>query len=323
MGIISRFLVRAALVASCFTAASALAVGPEESSCVDDLAVACTTSNPEVLAFRKKQVETLYAELVYPKPLEVLKDEKAAAHLFEISGVKGRVTPVGKFTDFSGVVEYFYALAANVGGHVYEYKINQAMADADKVFINVQLAFCFSGKNCLNFTAAEKNRDTLTETGYFVFNKQNKIIYFDVIIPNLGAALDTKNEPLARAASIAGMCAFLTLGHINPLTNEQVKGGSCTGYFDNKSDFPKEFILAQENKPYLNCLAFMASIPYGSLDRANSNTVACRSVHMLLTPLRPDYHCPHVAYSGGGKCVDFPYGDYYTEMDESGEHDHH
>ncbi|RZA27408.1 MAG: hypothetical protein EOP10_00150 [Proteobacteria bacterium] len=312
---------KAALLATCWFGSYALAEGPVESSCSDDLKISCVSKNPDVLAFRKSQIVELYKELVFPGPIEVLKDDKAAAHIFEIAGVYGRVTPVGKFSDFSGVVEYFYALAANVHNHVYDYKINNVLADEDKVSVNVQLSFCFNTTaDCLTLDADAKNKQTLTEIGYFVFNKQNRVIYFDLVIPNLGAAYDEKN-PLKRAGVMAGMCAFLTIGHIDPITQEKVKGGTCTSYFDGKEDFGPGFI-AVPNAPFLNCMTFMSTLEWGSYNRANSNTVSCRQVHMLLTPLRPETHCPHVAYGGGGKCVDMPYESYYTEMNGA-DHEHH
>src|SRR5262249_27229683 len=63
---------------------------------------------------------------------------------------------------------------------------------------------------------------------------------------------------------------------------------------------------------FSNCVAFMHSIPYGSWNRANSNTVVCRQLHSLLTPLRPQVHCPHTSPTGGMTCVDFPYSSFYT-----------
>jgi hypothetical protein len=57
----------------------------------------------------------------------------------------------------------------------------------------------------------------------------------------------------------------------------------------------------------------MSSIPYGSWDRANSNTVTCRQLHTLLTAIDPDMHCPHASAGGGGACIDFPYGSYYDQ----------
>ncbi|RYE59419.1 MAG: hypothetical protein EOP48_00985 [Sphingobacteriales bacterium] len=316
-----------ALTCSLFFATSTtFAVGKEEPSCVDNIQEVCFTQDQEVLAFRKAQIRELYQGLVFPGPIEVMKDPTVANHLFQEGYVRGRVTPLGTFTDFNGVVEYFYALAANPQNHVTKVELVSVLGDEDQVSVNASLVFCKNGEaQCPAAGSLEEKKATLTETGIFKFNKQNKIIYFDLIIPNLGAAQDVgAKEPLTRAARIAGVCAFLTVGHVDPITQQSVKGGTCTTYFDQKDDFGgASKFLAIPNAPFLNCVAFMGSIPYGSYDRANSNTFTCRQTHALLTPLRPEYHCQHVAYNGGGKCVDFTYESFYEEIKAAeGEHVH-
>ncbi|RYZ58506.1 MAG: hypothetical protein EOP07_06865 [Proteobacteria bacterium] len=315
------------LACSLFSAfETASAIGKEEPSCVDNIQTACVTQDAEVLAFRKAQIKELYTSLVYPGPIAVMKDPTVANHLFQEGYVRGRVTPLGTFTDFNGVVEYFYALAANPENHVIRVDIVSVLADEDQVAVNANLAFCKNGKtDCAAAGTAEDKKETLTETGTFKFNKQNKIIYFDLIIPNLAANKDVpEKEKLTRASRIAGICAFLTVGHIDPITQESVKGGTCTSYFDSKDDFEGAAkILAIPNAPFINCVAFMSSIPYGTYERANSNTFTCRQTHALLTPLRPEYHCQHVAQNGGGKCVDFSYESFYDEIKAAeGEHNH-
>ncbi len=297
------------------SAQSAHAVGKEEASCSDKLDIACATNDPEILEFRKSQLKELYLGLVYPGPIEVMKNNTAVNHLFQEGNVAGRVTPLGQFTDFNGVVEYFYALAANPETHVYEVKIVSLIAGGEDASVNIELSFCKNSEtDCSKIGEVEKKKETLTEAGVFKFNKQNKIIFFDLIIPNLGASKDV-HDAVSKASRIAGICAFLTVGHVDPITQEKVKGGTCTTYFDSKDDFGGAAkLLALPNAPFLNCVAFMGSLPFGSYDRANSNTFTCRQTHALLTPLRPEYHCQHVAYDGGGKCVDFPYGSFYEEI---------
>ncbi len=300
---------------------SLAAMGPEESSCSDEPKLACSTNDPSVLEYRKSRITKLYQDLVFPGPLEILKDFDQAGEIFEKSSIKGRVTPVGKFSDFEGVVEYFYALAANPETKVYKVDVKTLLAEGDKVFVTTYLSFCPRQQDdCTNQSESETFRNTLMETGIFTFNKSNKVIEFDLQIPNLGAAYDITSK-LEKAKRIAGVCAFLTIGHLNPITLEQVAGGTCTSYFDSRDDFGKGFLYVP-GAPFINCVKFMSSLPYGSFDRANSNTFTCRSVHMLLTPLRPDIHCKHVSYDGGGKCVDMPYESYFTEFDEDGQSSH-
>jgi hypothetical protein len=53
------------------------------------------------------------------------------------------------------------------------------------------------------------------------------------------------------------------------------------------------------------------SIPYGTWDQPEANTVVCRMLHSLITPIRPEVHCPHVSYFGGGECEDKPYSHFF------------
>jgi len=305
------------------SASTAVAGGKIETSCSDDVKIACKTKDPEILNFRKEQIKKLYNGLIYPGPIEIMKDPAKANDIFQEGFVKGRVTPVGSFTDFNGVVEYFYALAANPQNHVFDIKFTSVLADEDQASVTVDLAFCENtNTDCEGMTSYQKKKDTLTEIGYFVFNKQNKITFFDVVIPNLSEAKDAKN-PIEKAGRIAGICAFLTVGHIDPITGEQKKGGTCTEYFDSRDDFGSNAkFLVIPGAAFVNCVAFMSSIPFGSYARANSNSFTCRQTHALLTPLRPEYHCAHTAFDGGGKCIDFPYETYYEPIEAAPGHGH-
>ncbi|KAI8849994.1 hypothetical protein BC829DRAFT_390173 [Chytridium lagenaria] len=50
----------------------------------------------------------------------------------------------------------------------------------------------------------------------------------------------------------------------------------------------------------------------GQPDQVAADSVQCRSIHVNLAFFRPEHHCAHVSPSGGGKCVDIPYDDYFT-----------
>jgi len=45
---------------------SAFAIGPEEPACADATEAPCKSTDPEVLAFRKQQINQLYTELPSP-----------------------------------------------------------------------------------------------------------------------------------------------------------------------------------------------------------------------------------------------------------------
>lgn len=71
------------------------------------------------------------------------------------------------------------------------------------------------------------------------------------------------------------------------------------------------------NQQYGNVLLCILDLDlknFGSFDEAWGDTVACRIIHLILTHVRPDVHCPHVGPTGGNKCVDIEYSvDYFDD----------
>ena len=55
----------------------------------------------------------------------------------------------------------------------------------------------------------------------------------------------------------------------------------------------------------------MNAITFGTYDQSFSNTTVCRIIHTILTIYDPIHHCSHAGKTGGGKCIDVPYDDYY------------
>lgn len=63
-----------------------------------------------------------------------------------------------------------------------------------------------------------------------------------------------------------------------------------------------------------DCAAQLGAKPFGNFDEAWGDNIACRTIHIILTMVRPDVHCPHVGPTGGGKCVDIDYStDYFDD----------
>ncbi|KAJ7290163.1 hypothetical protein C8J57DRAFT_1114131, partial [Mycena rebaudengoi] len=59
------------------------------------------------------------------------------------------------------------------------------------------------------------------------------------------------------------------------------------------------------------CASVLQKKPLGRLDEAWGDNVECRSIHVILTKIRPEVHCPHVGPTGGGKCIDVEYNDVF------------
>lgn len=243
-------------------------------------------NTPENIRLRK--VQEVYNSLVAPTAAQVMAGQHSVAHLFDLSSVRGRVTPVGVFHDPQGVVEYFYGLAATPTSIVDQVTFKTLVADQRKVALRVDIHFSPT-------PGAPGTPYTLTQTGFFTFNEQNLISSVDLSILNLGAIADPKGTPEQIAAqqdaNIRGLCGLLTTGVPGVLPP------TC----------PNEY------QSFNACVDFMKSKPYGSWNRANSDTVTCRQLHALLTPFRPDVHCSHAGPTGGHACIDFPYESFYDE----------
>ena len=83
--------------------------------------------------------------------------------------------------------------------------------------------------------------------------------------------------------------------------NSIIEGGKCPPQLD-----PDGYYVDIND-----CIDYLTQITYGTYDQSFSNTTVCRILHTLLTVFDPGHHCPHSGKSGGGKCIDVPYSDYY------------
>ena len=229
-------------------------------------------------AIRMGKIRELYTDLIAPSPTLILTGQKSVRHIFT-ADVRGRVTPAGEFMDPEAVNEYFFGLATTPTSHVARVDLPSLVASGDKVAVEADI----------HFQRNDGSAFTLRQTGFFTFDRHDRVVSFDLTILNLGAAVNPKSAA-EREATIQGVCAVLTLG----------VGGqppTCPGEYADFSD----------------CLGFMHSKPYGTWDRANSDTVVCRQLHTLLTPFRPAVHCPHAGKTGGHACIEFPYESFFEK----------
>jgi hypothetical protein len=225
-----------------------------------------------------RKVQELYDDIVFPRSVEVITGRRSVAHIFT-PDVRGRVTPAGHFHDAQAVNEYFFGLAATPASKVTSVVFQSLAASNNKVAVEVDI----------HFQRTVGKPFTLRQTGFFTFDRHDRVSSFDLTILNLGAATNPTSDA-ERDANIAASCAVLTTG----------VGGlppTCPGEYTSLAD----------------CIQFMHSIPYGTWDRANSNTAVCRQFHTLLTPFRPEIHCPHAGKTGGGACIDFTYESFFDE----------
>jgi len=232
------------------------------------------------------KVRQVYQRLLYPTPLLIITGQQNVNDLFA-PDVKGRVSPVGSFDDFTAVEEYFYGLGAS--SQITQITVKKLTVTGNYVSIWVVIFF--------NGTATGQPSYNLTQTGFYTFDSNNLISSVDLDILNLGWALDgdTLTNNATRQAIINNVCGALVGAPGHPGTCPQ--SADPTGYYSSISD----------------CQRFMNSIPFGTWAHGNANSVICRQLHTILTVFRPSVHCPHAGKTGGMKCVDTPYSSFYDE----------
>lgn len=222
----------------------------------------------------------VYKNLVYPTATEILAGTVSVADIFS-PNTRGRIDPLGTFDSYSTLVEYFYVLASSPSSRITSIDVIDLFGSGDEVFIRANVLFEFWDGVTPSYN--------LTQSGRYLFDENNLIISTDLIIHNLGLAT---NPPIAAHASeIESVCGLLT---VSPATCPESMDPS--GYYTNFTD----------------CVNFLTNdVPFGSFDQSFSNSVVCRLIHTLLTVFDPVVHCPHAGKTGGGKCIDVPYKNYY------------
>jgi len=236
----------------------------------------CESSDSQ-LVHQEGVVRQLYENLIYPMPLLIIETPALIQELFS-PNISGRITPVGIFDDLEGTIEYFYALSASTGGKVQSIDVVDIITQGSTVASRVDILF-----NATDVTGPHYYN--LTQTGFFHFDDEGRILEYDLTILRLGKYADpvvTSNETLYKEE----ICEVAQLYCL----------GNNTQYNSTES-----------------CLEFLSSIPFGSFNDAMSDSVVCRIVHTILVPFRPDIHCPHVGPTGGQMCVNFTYQSWYSE----------
>lgn len=131
------------------------------------------------------------------------------------------------------------------------------------------------------------------QVAFWKFDKKGAVLKYDAWIPNLNdwivAGLGIQiNNPSVAAQSIEQLCGA---------TQQR-----CTGANAQWDSIDQ-------------CIETLSQLPYGNYDEAWGDNIVCRTIHIVLTQVRPDVHCPHVGPTGGSKCVDYAYPlEYFTDQ---------
>jgi hypothetical protein len=240
-------------------------------------------------------ISKIYNLTVYPNQLPILGAGAAGvpAGLFN-EDATGRVDPVGNFTGFDDSIEYFFALAPVPSTNpastaITSIQITEFNSACPNVAASVVYLFCEmtdpTGQNHGKAVAPLKevskmnqsqyiSRDHITDipfqVAFWKFDDCGAVLKYDAWIPNLNDWI------------VAGLGIDLSNPQVIEQSIEQLCGGTqqrCTG--------PN----AQWNSTE-ECVTVLSQKPYGNYDEAWGDNIVCRTIHLILTQVRPDVSSP-------------------------------
>ena len=194
-------------------------------------------------------------------------------------GLTGRVLPLGTFTSTILALEYLYGLvcpATSIPRDNVLQKTDITRVTYDKKYLIAHVEFIF----------ILTNGKRLTFSVSAAFDQNYKLCGYDGQVQNAGLTLDTYTDHQER---INRLCAGIQI--------------FCNG-------------TLQQYDSVNACIQYLTTqVPYGSYDRGDQGNVVCRLIHILLVPLLPSVHCPHVGPTGGEACFDKTPDYYYNQTD--------
>ncbi|CAK1361839.1 hypothetical protein CB0940_02835 [Cercospora beticola] len=256
--------------------------------------------------YAKRNLQTIreiYNLTVYPNNAQIVAQGASAVppHLFADQAT-GRVSPVGNFTGFDDSIEYFFSLAPTPQGSngvaFYRSEVLEFTSGCPEVAAS--LVYFRAGHVDPQTLELDTTKpvSTLSQVAFWRFDDDGKVLKYHAWIPNLEAWTNAANgidfgNPLVQNGTTQQLCAGIQQ--------------TCTG----------------ENQQYTStedCIAQLSAKPFGSFDEAWGDNVVCRVIHVILTKVRPQVHCPHVGPLGGSppdnwKCVNIDYSEEYFDDD--------
>lgn len=217
-----------------------------------------------------KTISSIYNLTVYPNQLPIFQAGGAAVPegLFSRK-VVGRVDPVGNFTDFDESIEYFFALSplpqANpVKAAITGYQITEFSSQCRDVAASV--VYLYSSVANPGCADHGKPLPPLKQVAFWRFDKHGAVLKYDAWIPNLNSWVESTTrtnaaDPQSRAATIEQICGATQMLCRGP----NAQWGSVE-----------------------ECVTTLSLKNFGSYDEAWGDNIVCRSIHVVLTQVRPD-----------------------------------
>jgi hypothetical protein len=217
-----------------------------------------------------RTVSSIYNLTVYPHQLPIFQAGGAGVPkgLFN-QNVRGRVDPVGNFTNFEDSIEYFFALSPLPAGNpakaaITGYQITEFSSQCKEVAASVVYLYC----SVWNPGCADHGKPLppLKQVAFWRFDKKGAVLNYDAWIPNLNSwvaqtTASNATQAQARAGTIYQICAATQM--------------RCTGA-------NTQWNSVEE------CVTTLSTKPYGNYDEAWGDNIVCRSIHVVLTQVRPD-----------------------------------
>ncbi|KXS94387.1 hypothetical protein AC578_6589 [Pseudocercospora eumusae] len=249
-------------------------------------------------------IQKIYNITVYPNNMPIVNEGAKAVPpgLFNEKAT-GRVNPVGNFSGFDDSIEYFFALApvpqqeqglAFYKAEVVEFTSGCPEVASSLVYLRTGHVDPQTGE-----LDDSKQKTTLAQVAFWRFDDQGRVLKYHAWIPNL--------EKWTHVA--------IGQDFTNLLTQKVTSAVLCPTI---------QKMCSGNNKQYANtldCIAKLERKPFGSFDEAWGDNIACRIIHLILTKVRPEVHCPHVGPVGGSppdnyKCVDIDYSiEYFNDAE--------
>ncbi|KAK6523077.1 hypothetical protein TWF281_002500 [Arthrobotrys megalospora] len=275
-------------------------------------------------------IASIYNFTIYPNQLPIIAqaaNPSAAipqiANLFNPK-VTGRVQDIGNFTDFRTSIEYFFGLAPVPRAPTYvafsAFDLTQFSSECPSVAAStVYFTTAVADPSRPDFG---KVLTYLKQSGFWHFDEQGRVDYYDLWIPALQDFTSIINEVdysqrIVQLSTIKGVCQgaqkVCTGANIQYKSNSRINLGTVIAglkldpLLGGSLKLINQLKLTDLNAGELNCFAQLSKKSFGTFDKLWSNSVTCRTVHLILAEVDPDVHCPHVGPTGGGKCVDYPY----------------
>ncbi|KAF7309266.1 Secreted protein [Mycena indigotica] len=248
----------------------------------------------------KNTIQTIYNLTIYPANAVIITQGAAAVPpgLFATNAT-GRVAPVGEFDGFQDSIEYFWGLAPlpNTGGVIVSATLQEFTSGCPEVAAST----VYLRINSVNDDGSDAGfLTTLKQTAFWNFDSTGAVQRYDAFIPNL--------DPLASLTHGFGDNVDAGVGLFSPAGMAKLIGAVCEAQA--QTCVGPDQVYSDAN----DCIATLSAKPFGRFDEAWGDNVACRSIHVLLTSIRPDVHCAHVGPTGGGKCIQKHYTtDYFDD----------